>query len=149
MSGEKSVSGLGRQSCQSAGLSGFKDDKHKPDREKVTSAEEEVGRKNARGKKEVQTAGNRKAMEGCKDSEMSRAKWIKHHQSRMPRGKHLKEKGFQEITQSTAVTAGWSGFFPIGSPALPSFFLFPPLGNFPHPACPGSSCKNIYTSRQV
>jgi hypothetical protein len=45
LSGEKSVSSLGLQCCQQEGLSRFRDDKGKPDQEKVAPSEKEVDRK--------------------------------------------------------------------------------------------------------
>ena len=50
MSGEKNVSGLGLQSCQQQGLSKFKDDKRKPDREKVASDKDGKRKKDMSGK---------------------------------------------------------------------------------------------------
>ena len=66
MSGEKSVSGLGLQSCQQEGLSRFTDVKCKSDREKVAASEKKVQRKSrerrARERKtSKQTAGKGKA----------------------------------------------------------------------------------------
>ena len=55
---------------------------------------------------------------GCQDSEVLRANRIKrkwHHQKRMSWERHVKDKGVQEITQSTVVTARRSGFVPPGS----------------------------------
>ena len=51
LSGEKRLSDLGFQSCQQEGLSKFRDDKRKPDREKVASSEEENKRKTCRGER--------------------------------------------------------------------------------------------------
>ena len=53
---------------------------------------------------------------GCQDSEMSGASQIKRkwqHQAKMSRERSVKDKDFQEITQSTAVPARWSGVVPI------------------------------------
>ena len=44
LSGEKSGSSLGLQSCQQDGLSRFRDDKGKPDQEKVASSQKDVER---------------------------------------------------------------------------------------------------------
>ena len=55
---------------------------------------------------------------GCQDSEMSGASQIKRkwqHQAKISRERNVKDKDFQEITQSTAVPARWPGVVPIGS----------------------------------
>ena len=60
-----------------------------------------------------QTAGIR---EGGQDSEMTSANRIKrkwHHQTRVSIERNVREKEFQEITQSMAETARWAGFLPI------------------------------------
>jgi hypothetical protein len=102
----------------------------------VAASEKEVERKKCQGKMTSrQTAGNRK---GCQDSAMSRANGIKrkwHHQTRGRERRNVKQKEFQELTQSTAVTARRSGFVPAGSP----FIDFAPIRNFRHPACPSST----------
>ena len=72
---------------------------------------------------------------GCQDSEMTRANRIKrkwHHRARMSRERNVKEKAFQEMTQtqSAAVTTRWLGFVPRGS----LFSLTSLLRNFRRPA---------------
>ena len=60
-------------------------------------------------------AGDKK---GCQDSDMSGASRIKRkwHQTKMSRARNVKDKDFQEITQSTPVPARGSGAVPMGSP---------------------------------
>ena len=77
---------------------------------------------------------------GCQDSEMSGASRIKRkwqHQTKMSRARNVKDKDFQEITQSTAVPARGSGAVPIGAPALPCLYSFFPLSKLPSPGLPG------------
>jgi len=51
LSGEKSVSSLGLQSCQQEELSRFTDVKGKPDQEKVASSDKDVKRKKCQGER--------------------------------------------------------------------------------------------------
>ena len=79
----------------------------------MPSSEEEVEREMAeREKTSSQTAGNRK---GCQDSKVTSASQT---QTVALSGKDVESKKChgQEITQSTAVPARWSGAVPIGSP---------------------------------
>jgi hypothetical protein len=66
-----------------------------------------------------QVSGSRAVdKKGCQDSEMSGASLIKRkwqHQTKMWRARNIKDKDFQEITQSTAVPARGAGAVPIGS----------------------------------
>ena len=48
---EKHVSGLGLHSCQQKGLSRFRDDKGKPDQEKVATSEKNAERKKCQGQR--------------------------------------------------------------------------------------------------
>jgi len=75
--------------------------------------------KTCQERKVCQVSGFRAVdQKGCQDSEMSGASQIKRkwqHQAKMSRERNVKDKDFQEITQSTAVPARWSGVVPIGS----------------------------------
>ena len=80
---------------------------------------------------------------GCQDSEMSGASQIKRkwqHQTKMSRARNVKDKDFQEITQSTAVPARRSAV-PIGSPLSFRFF---PLSKLPSPGLPGLYLYILY-----
>ena len=118
LSGEQSVPSRASELSTRKRLSTVRDDKRKPDPEKVTSSDKDVNRKMSgrTKKKSRQTAGNRK---GCQDSKMTSASQIKrqwHHQTRMSRERNVKENYFREMTRSTAVTTRRSGGFPIVSP---------------------------------
>ena len=72
---------------------------------------------------------------GCQDPEMTKANCIKR------KWHHQKRKAFQEIMQSTAVTARRKRAVKRRSFRLPLFFIgfprLPPFGNFRHRSCPG------------
>ena len=73
----------------------------------------------------------------CQDSEMSGASRIKRqwqHQTRMSRARNVKDKDFQEITESTIVPARRLGVVPIAVPCLYRLF---PLSKLPSPGLPG------------
>ena len=105
MSGEKSVSGLGLQSCQEEGLSKFRDDKRKMDGEKVASSEKKAERnmssRNRRPNKQ-QEGWSRFTVDNRKRGQEKLAS-----SNKISRARNVKEKEFQEITQSTAVPARW------------------------------------------
>ena len=87
LSGEQSVPSRASELSTRKRLSTVRDDKRKPDPEKVTSSDKDVNRKMSgrTKKKSRQTAGNRK---GCQDSKMTSASHIKRHwqhQTRMSR----------------------------------------------------------------
>jgi len=85
-------------------------------------------RKNLSGEKNVSSLWPQGAVDkkGCQDSEMPGASRIKRkwqHQTKMLRARNVKDKDFQEITQSTAVPARAPGAVPIGSP-LSSLYIY-------------------------
>ena len=117
MSGEKSVSGLGLQSCQPEGLSRFRDDQRKPDREKVASSEESWEKEMSREKKTSRPTDNN--MKGCLQ------RWSKPGQEKMAASD--KDVGRTERSK-TKNPKSWRSQRP-GQPG--------------GQACPGSTCVYV------
>ena len=139
------------QAPEQEGLSRFRDDRHQPDREKVASSEEEAERKTCQGEKNAQTrqqeglsrfrdvtgkADQAKVETSDKDvNRRSRTKRAsKRREKSVSRERNVKQKEFQEMTQSTAVTGKRSGFVPIGPPFL---YRLPHVSKLPSPGLPG------------
>ena len=81
----------------------------------------------------------------CPGASRIKRKW--QHQTKMSRARNVKDKDFQEITQSTAVPARQSGVVPIGSPL--SLYRFFPLSKLPSPGLPGLYLCDIFHVKHV
>ena len=112
-------------------LARFRDDKRKPDGEKVPSSEEEVETEMP-GEKNVQTSSKQETLSRFKDDKRKPDRQWQHQRCREFR--NVKDKDFQDITQS-AVPARWSGFVPFS--ALLCLYRFFPLLKLPSPGLPG------------